>query len=101
MSQSGADLTNLSILSQTLVNSIDQLNEFSYFKSDKLKLWMGPDRWKPLSLGAMRPKTAQVIGIGMAFLVIPVQYFPLTTYKRILIIFDIPCPILLIPMIFR
>ena len=64
LSQTGADLTNLSILSQTLVNSIDQLNEFSYFKNDKLKLWMGPDRWKPLSSGAIRPKNAQVRNLG-------------------------------------
>jgi len=53
--RTGADLSNLSILSQSLVNSIEQLNEFSYFKSDKLKLWMGPDRWKPTSFGATRP----------------------------------------------
>ena len=58
--RNGADLTNLSVLSQTLVNSIDQLDEFSYFKSDKLKLWLGPDHWKPTSLVNLRPKTAQV-----------------------------------------
>ena len=57
--QSGANLDNLSLLSQSLVSSIEHLNEFSYFKSDKLKLWMGPDRWKPTTFGANRPN-AQV-----------------------------------------